>query len=129
MIAVDTNVIVRLIMADDTVQLRAVKARLPEGFFVSHGVLMEVERVLRSNYRLPPVEINRVLRSLLDLEEIRTPRLSLVLWALDRHGAGADLADMLHLIAATDCSSFSTFDKGLVEATRADSPIDVELLA
>jgi len=77
---------------------------------------MEVERVLRSNYRLPPVEINRVLRSL-------------VLWALDRQGAGADLADMLHLIAATGCSSFSTFDKGLVEATRADSPIDVELLA
>jgi predicted nucleic-acid-binding protein len=129
MIAVDTNVIVRLIMADDKIQLAAAKARLPEGFFVSHGVLMEVEWVLRSNYRLPAQEINRVLAALLDLEEVRTPRLSWVLWALDRHAAGADLADMLHLIAATGCSSFLTFDKGLVEAARGDKPIDVETLA
>ena len=129
MIAVDTNVVVRLIMADDKAQLAAVKTRLPEGFFISHGVLMEVEWVLRSSYRLPPDEINRVLRALLDLNEIRIPRLSFVHWALDRHSAGADLADMLHLIAATGCSSFLTFDKGLVEATRAEMPIDVELLA
>ena len=129
MIAVDTNVVVRLIMADDRIQLAAAKARLAEGFFISHGVLMEVEWVLRSNYRLPPDEINRVLKALLDLDEIRVPRLSFVLWALDRHGAGADLADMLHLVAATGCSSFLTFDKGLVEAVKADKPIDVELLA
>ena len=129
MIAVDTNVIVRLIMADDKAQLAAAKARLPQGFFISHGVFMEVEWVLRSNYRLPPAEINRVLSALLDLNEIRIPRLSWVRWALDRHDEGADLADMLHLIAAPGCSSFLTFEKGIVEATKADKPIEVELLA
>ena len=129
MIAVDTNVVVRLIMADDEAQLAAAKARLPEGLFISHGVLMEVEWVLRSIYRLEPDEINRMLGALLCMDEIRIPKLSFVLWALDLHGEGADLADMLHLIAAAGCSSFVTFDKGLVEATKTDKPIEVELLA
>jgi predicted nucleic-acid-binding protein len=129
MIAVDTNVVVRLIMADDETQLAAAKARLPEGLFISHGVLMEVEWVLRSSYRLQRDEINRLLGALLDMDEIRIPKLPFVLWALDLHGGGADLADMLHLIAATGCSSFATFDKGLVEATKTDKPIEIELLA
>ena len=42
MIAADTNVIVRLIVSDDDAQREAAEARLPEGFFVSHCVLMEV---------------------------------------------------------------------------------------
>jgi predicted nucleic-acid-binding protein len=129
MIAVDTNVVVRLIMADDEAQLAAAKARLPEGLFISHGVLMEVEWVLRSIYRLKRDAINHLLGALLCMDEIRIPKTSSVLWALDRHGEGADLADMLHLIAAGGCSSFVTFDKGLVEATRIDKPIEVELLA
>jgi predicted nucleic-acid-binding protein len=128
MIAADTNVVIRLIMADDKAQYEAVKKRLPEGLFISHGVLMEVEWVLRSSYRLGREQVNHALGLLLSLDEIRIPKLSSVLWALDQHGEGADLADMLHLIAAVGCSSFLTFDKGILEATKTDKPIEVELL-
>jgi len=126
MIAVDTNVVVRMITADDRTQLAAVEARLSEGFFISLGVLMEVEWVLRSSYRFKREEINHVLLTLVVLDEIRVPNVAFVLWALDRHGEGADFADMLHVVAARGASSFLTFDKDLADV--ADAPLPIEVL-
>jgi len=127
-IAVDTNVIVRLIISDDQDQRRTAEGRMAEGFFVSHTVLMEVEWVLRSSYRLTRSAINGALNALLDLDEIHTPKLASVLWALDRHAAGADFADMLHLISARGSSAFLTFDQALVRGAGAEPPLAVELL-
>lgn len=123
--AVDTNVVVRMITADDQKQLAALEARLSEGFFVSHGVLMEVEWVLRSAYRYKRDEINHALLTLILLDEIRVPNAPFVLWALDRHGDGADFADMLHVVAARGTSSFLTFDKDL---DVVDAPLPIEVL-
>jgi len=127
-IAVDTNVIVRLIISDDQDQRRTAEGRLPEGFFVSHTVLMEVEWVLRSAYRMTRDAINGALNALLELDEIHTPKFASVVWALDRHAAGADFADMLHLISARGSSAFVTFDQALVRAAGSDLSLPVELL-
>lgn len=127
MIAVDTNVVVRLITADDKDQLAAIEARLPQGFFVSHGVLMETEWVLRSIYRMDREDVGRALHGIVTMEEIRVPNPSFVLWALDRHGEGADFADMLHLVAARGVDAFLTFDRDLARSADG-APVEIELL-
>ena len=83
---------------------------------------------MRSTYRLPRNQINDALRNLIYLEEIGIPHLPFVLWALDRHADGADLADMLHLISARGASVFLTFDRELADWGKVGAPIEVELL-
>ncbi len=128
MIAVDTNVVVRLIASDDLAQRAKAEAFMEAGLFISHGVLMEVEWVLRSAYGLSRKAINEALRSLIRLQEVRTPKPLLVDWALDRHAAGADFADMLHLIASRGASLFLTFDQELIKHAGTGAPVSIELL-
>lgn len=129
MIAIDTNIVVRMIMSDDKSQLAKIEERLPEGFFVSHGVLMETEWVLRSAYGLKRGEIHRALLDVMLLNEMRVLSPSFVQWALDQYGEGADFADMLHVVAARGASEFLTFDKDLAKAILSDAPVRIELLA
>jgi len=128
MIAADTNVLVRLITDDDPDQRRLVESRLGEGLFVSHGVLMEAEWVLRSVYRMERDDIFRAFVALLAWDEVHVPMAPFVFWGLDRYGAGADLADMLHLISARGSSTFVTFDRDLPRDAGNGAPIAVELL-
>jgi len=118
MIAVDTNVVVRLIMADDEAQLAAAKARLPEGLFISHGVLMEVEWVLRSAYGYMPPEIARTLRAFGGLTTVEIEDAVIVAAALDLAERGMDFADALHLGKSTHCDGFVTFDRKLIQVAQ-----------
>jgi predicted nucleic-acid-binding protein len=67
MIALDTNVVVRFLVADDPVQARKTKnlvARLdaePDRAFVSDIVLCELLRVLSRNYRFTRTQVADVL--------------------------------------------------------------------
>ena len=59
--------------------------------------------------------------------EVELP--SLIQWALERHLAGADWADMLHLIANRKSEAFVTFDRDIEQAAGPDSPVLVRTLA
>ena len=51
-------------------------------------------------------------------------------WAIERTGShGADLADMLHLIAARQTDRFASFDRTLAKEAGSDAPIPIETLA
>lgn len=90
---------------------------------------METEWVLRRRYRWSRGRINDAFVQFLSLGQIETSVRHDLFWALDRHLAGADWADMLHLLAARGRTSFATFDRKLAKAVGADTPISVTLLA
>ena len=59
MLAVDTNVLVRLIARDDAAQVRAAEGFVAKGAWVSHLILAETIWVLDSVYELSRAAIAR----------------------------------------------------------------------
>jgi predicted nucleic-acid-binding protein len=58
MIAIDTNIIIRLAMRDDETQYqKAIDLLKSHDFYISRTVQLETEWVLRSRYRQPRQEI------------------------------------------------------------------------
>lgn len=127
--SVDTNIVVRLIAADDEGQLASALYLLATSdVFISLGVLIESEWVLRSYYLYDRQRLNNALVALLDLSGVLVVDREAVDWALSRHALGADLADMLHLVGSKNAESFVTFDKYLTRDAGDASPVRVELI-
>jgi len=125
--AIDTNIILRFLTLDDARQAAVATKSIRAGVFVSHGVLIETEWVLRSGYGWAPERINAELTDLLAMECVEVNQVDALHWALERHLLGADWADMLHLIAAQGHDAFVTFDAKL--AKRAgDAPLPIIVL-
>lgn len=121
MIAVDTNVVVRLIVADDAVQgQRAARlfARAP-AIFIAKTVLLETAWVLQSAYGFPHDQVAEVLRRLAGLANVLVEDAEQVAAALDLAQRGADLADALHLAACPEAERFYTFDRRLIRHAQA----------
>ncbi|MFD1950636.1 type II toxin-antitoxin system VapC family toxin [Sphingomonas arantia] len=127
--AVDTNVVLRLIVADDEDQAREAQTLLQnEVLHVSLTVLIEVEWVLRSAYGWKRERIADVLAVLTDLDGLVVDEAAMVRWAAERLAHGADFADMIHLVATRHISCFVTFDRGLARRAGVDAPLPVETL-
>ena len=113
MIALDTNVVVRLLADDDPDQSRRAAGLLEDNaVFVPLTVLLETEWVLRSVYALGRDALLRGLRGLLGLPNVTAEATGRVLYALSWYEQGLDFADALHLSSAVETSagSFATFD-------------------
>ena len=118
MIAVDTNVIVRIVTHDDPDQARRAVALFErERIFITKTVLLEVEWVLRFSYRLPRAVIVSTLRKVVGLDTVEVEDPNEVSMALDWHEQGLDFADALHL-AACGRAIMHTFDQGFCKAAR-----------
>lgn len=130
MIALDTNVIVRVLTQDEPRQARKAAAVLRSGrAFVPKTVLIEVEWVLRKAYRFTPDAINGGLRKLIGLEGLEVEDRPAVISALARHADGMDFADAVHLASSSAATAFATFDGELAKgARRADAAPPVRLL-
>ena len=103
MAGLDTNVLVRWLVADDDVQVARVQALLESGrstgrsFFVPTTVLLELEWVLRSRYRLDKPAILSALNALLETQEFDIQAEAALERALHLYRQGrADFADCLH---------------------------------
>lgn len=66
MLAVDTNVLVRLITRDDARQVAAAEKFVASGAFISHLVLAETSWVLSAVYELEPAAIATAVEMLLN---------------------------------------------------------------
>ncbi|MDX2242082.1 MAG: type II toxin-antitoxin system VapC family toxin [Leptolyngbyaceae cyanobacterium bins.302] len=120
MIAVDTNVIVRLLTKDDQQQyLQSLKLFQEQDIFIPDTVMLETEWVLRFTYQFKPLEVCQALRKLLGLPNVNITNASWMAQALKWHEIGLDFADALHLAQSQHCSSFYTFDQKIV--ARAES--------
>ena len=118
MIALDTNIITRLIAGDDHAQARAVLRLLAEPdatFFLSDVVLAEVAWVLSDTYGFSREELASALESLVNRSDLffedRVRFRRAVKHLLD----GGDFPDFLILARAQaeGCTALASFDKGL----------------
>jgi predicted nucleic-acid-binding protein len=126
--ALDTNVLVRYVVQDDTAQLAAarrlishcVSAGLP--LFVPVTVMLELEWVLRSSFGYGKGDVVQVLASLLSAAELtfESERALEVALQLFRKGP-ADFADCLHVALAAQAGEqpLWTFDKGAAKVDGA----------
>jgi len=119
MASLDTNVLVRWLVADDPSQTALVRALLESGrrdgtpFFVPSTVLLELEWVLRSRYGLEKPVMLLTLSALLETQEIEIqcePALERALHLYRQ--SRAEFADCLHagLCATAGQAPMLTFD-------------------
>lgn len=127
--ALDTNVLVRYVVQDDSAQLAAAKRLIgrcvAEGrsLFVPVTVALELEWVLRASYGYTKTDVLQVLASLLSAAELvfESERAMEVALHLYREGS-ADFADCLHIALAAQGTEqpLWTFDKGAATVVGAE---------
>lgn len=130
MAALDTNVVVRLIVGDHPAQARAAEKLVAgEPCTIALTVLMECEWVLRSAYALDAKLIAESFRALLALEHIDALDPLPTQRALQGYEAGLDFADAIHATQRPAGVTFATFDKPLVRRASSAGLEGVVLLA
>jgi len=112
MLAIDTNVVIRYLVADDVAQAaRARKLIDGNDVFVSTTVALETEWMLRSVYGFTASRCARGLADFFGLPRVTLEDATAVSKALAGIGDGIDFADGLHLAKAEGCDAFISFDK------------------
>ncbi|MBV9930170.1 MAG: type II toxin-antitoxin system VapC family toxin [Alphaproteobacteria bacterium] len=124
----DTNVVVRILIADDVTQERLAQSILSDPAFVPLTVLLETVWVLSSRYRQDRATIAEALARLLDVPSLRVDDPALVAWAVERFRLGADFGDMVHMIAGQHGEAFVTFDLDAVKAAGEKAPLPIVTL-
>ena len=128
MVAVDTNVLVRLLVADHAAQAARAATVFRSGrVFIAKSVLLETEWVLRYSYRLGAGAIVRALRSVLGLESVTVEDPTTIADALRMLEQGLDFADALHLASSAQADRFATFDAKLIARARRATELKVVL--
>ncbi|WP_416670238.1 type II toxin-antitoxin system VapC family toxin [Egbenema bharatensis] len=127
MIAVDTNIVVRLLTQDDEQQYhRSFKLFQANDIFIPDTVILETEWVLRFAYRFKPDEICEAFRKLFGLPNVQLANGSLIVKVLKWHEQGLDFADALHLAQSQHCSAIYTFDMKFVDRAKGLSECNVQ---
>jgi predicted nucleic-acid-binding protein len=109
---IDTNIVVRLLTADDIRQSQAARRAVESGnAFLGVTVLLEAEWVLRAGYGFKPAQIAGAFRRLAGLPNISVEEPAQIAVALDWMEGGMDFADALHLARSGHCEKFLTFDR------------------
>lgn len=126
--ALDTNVLVRYVVQDDSGQLATAKRLIDhcvhEGLslFVPVTVTLELEWVLRASFGYVKADVLQVLSNLFSAAELtfESERALEVALQLYRKGT-ADFADCLHIGLATEAGEqpLWTFDKSAAKVTGA----------
>jgi predicted nucleic-acid-binding protein len=114
--AVDTNVLVRIVVNDDATQAARARALMDscDKVFLSRTVLLELAWVLASSqYRLDRDTVSTALRTLLAIPNVEMEAREAVMTALDWFERGMDFADALHLASTDRETEFATFDLAL----------------
>ena len=126
MIAVDTNVLVRLLTGDDPKQGAASRALFArESIWIGKTVLLETGWVLRSLYGFEEGAIRDAFTKLLGLENVQAEDESSVAAALALTAHGIEFSDAMHLSSRPPDASFVSFDKSFVQRARRAGASDI----
>lgn len=126
MIAVDTNVIVRLLTADDATQTREAQLLFAaESIWIAKTVLLETAWVLRSFYKFEHAAILNGFTRLLGLENVQTEDEPSVAAALALAAHGIDFADALHVSSRPAGAALVSFDRSLVRRAQRAGAAEV----
>lgn len=126
--ALDTNVLVRYVVQDDSGQLAAARRLIDrcvaegQSLYVPVTVTLELEWVLRTSFGCVKDDVLHVLSNLFSAAELtfESERALEVALQLYRDGS-ADFADCLHIALATEAGErpLWTFDKGAAKVAGA----------
>ncbi|THF65888.1 type II toxin-antitoxin system VapC family toxin [Pseudothauera nasutitermitis] len=128
MAALDTNVLVRLLVEDDVAQLAAAKKLISqcmnagETLHVPVTVMLELEWVLRSSFGFAKATVVHTLAQLLSSAELTFESEGAVELALAHYSQGtADYSDCLHVALAGQAGEqpLWTFDKAAAKVDGA----------
>lgn len=131
MIALDTNVLVRVLTRDDPVQADLAADLMKSGdLFICKTVLLELEWVLRFAYGFDRAAIHGAIVRLLGLPALQVEDANTIADALRGYEAGMDFADALHLFSCVPTvTAFATFDQALAKkATGVEGGTRVHLV-
>ncbi len=114
-LAIDTNVLVRLLTNDDPQQAQQAAQLIDRSpaCFVPITVTLELEWVLRGAYRLPRETVIQAFLGLLAIPQLHLEAEEQVVCALEWHRQGLDFADALHLARSEGCGALISFDRAL----------------
>lgn len=119
MVALDTNVIVRILIRDDEAQYAKARTLLEAGrVFVPESVVLETEWVLRDFYRFSPSEVRTAFRNFFGLKNVNLTDPLKIARVLDWHEAGMGFTDAFHLESSRHIGSLKTFDKDFVKRSK-----------
>ena len=119
--AIDTNVLVRAIVNEDTTQSARAVALLTEAdVYIPVTVMLELEWVLRSHYAFAPKVIAQVIAKITALGNVVVGEQAAVLSAANRAAQGWDFADALHLALSEGCEDFTTLDAYLAKRAAGE---------
>jgi predicted nucleic-acid-binding protein len=113
--ALDTNVLVRLLLADDAAQLVQVKQLLsqPQQFTSPITVMQELVWVLEA-HDYTVAQVQHGMNLLLSLPNFKPAHVVELRLALEWYAKGMDFADALHLALRGASSQLLTFDKAFI---------------
>ena len=119
-IAVDTNVLIRLITADDPEQLERVNLLFTnKSVWISNTVLVETEWVLRRGMNYSKSEVAVAFETLSALENVTFEDFETFTAAISGMQHGMDFADAMHtFISNANNLCLHTFDKKLVKVAN-----------
>jgi predicted nucleic-acid-binding protein len=123
MFAVDTNLLVRLLVRDDAAQVVAAEAFIEKGAWVSHLVLAETFWVLDAVYERTPLQIAKATELLLNHKHLTLQESDVVASALESYRVRPTLgfSDCLVVEIARKAGHLplGTFDKHLAKLEGA----------
>lgn len=127
MVAIDTNVLVRLLVGDHAAQAKASrKLFAAEEIFIPDTVLLETEWVLRAAFGLAPGDICTAFRRVCGLRNVTVSDGRLVARVIDWHEAGFEFSGAFHLALSKDQEVLKTFDAGFIRTARTHTDRRVE---
>jgi predicted nucleic-acid-binding protein len=119
MLAVETNVLVRLLTRDDAAQVSAAESFISKGAWISHLVLAETLWVLDSVYELSRTQIATAVDMLMNHRELSLQDADVVAAALGhyRNRPAVDFSDCLVLEIARKAGHLpvATFDRNFAK--------------
>lgn len=121
--AVDTNVLIRLLVRDDTKQLRAAETFIAPGAWVSHLVLAEAMWVLDAVYERTPEQIATAIGMLLNHKNLTIQDADVVGAAIGhfkrRPALGFSDCLVVEIARKAGHVPLGTFDRSLAKTTGA----------
>lgn len=126
MLAIDTNIVVRILTGDDVQQARRARAVVEaNAVFVATTVLLEAAWVLRSARGYASEQALSALKAFVGLPGVVLQEPERVALAMRWAESGMSFPDAIHLAAAGDCEVFVTFDDRMAKSAAKAGAIPV----
>lgn len=130
MVAVDTNVVIRLLTNDEPEQnWRSEQLFRTSEVFIPDTVILESAWVLSEAYGFNRHQIVTGLKKLFGLPNVHLRDASAIDLTLEWYANGIDFADAIHLAQTAHCQQLLTFDRRFANRAKHIATFPVKLIS